>query len=851
MKKLKLSLLAIIAITSSMCINAKNQINVSTDEQKYLTELYKIMNPADKADRSKQFFIDYAVRPALQARAEMPWGKLVPEREWIHFVLPLRVNNEAIDTHRPAFYAELRNRVKGLSMSEAILEINHWCHEKATYQPSDSRTHSPLQTISSAIGRCGEESTFGVAALRAMGIPARQVYTPRWAHTDDNHAWVEAWCDGRWVFIGACEPEPVLNLGWFNDPAARGMLMHARVPGGHYDGPEEVIERSNGNTVINVTTNYAPVDTLTVTVLNKNGAPVKNANVTFRVYNYAEFYPLAEKISDSDGNASIVAGIGDLLIWAVSPDGALFGITKASVGKDHKTSVTLNLDKATTCQMDFDIVPPVQRDASVAVDAEKRAENDRRKAVNDSIRNSYTATFPNKDSVTKLAAKLNVDAEKLWKFVQLSRGNHATIISFITDMPSQERSKAMLLLGAISDKDLTDITMDVLCDHITAEGNGEFFAQYVMSPRIAAEALTPYRQFIKEVIPEKQIKKYRKNPQDWVKWVAENINPTLDWYPEQASMSPCAVWNNRNTSAMSRDIFFVAAARAMNIPARIDPVTMKTQWADENETWHDAIFTDTSKNIIPSVKQGMLKLVPSEDTAVENPKYYSNFTISKLVNGEPQLLNYPDFIPLSDCFSKGEMLDYGQYLITSGQRLADGTVLSHINIINIDSDNKTDTLKIRKDETGIQVIGTFDSESLYKPDVKAAPKSLLSATGRGYYVLGLIRPNHEPSNHTLRDIAAETEALEAWGRPIVLLYEDNEMATRNDSSTMPDMPSTVITGTDIDGKILTQLKNISGVKGNEAPIFIIADTFNRVVFVSQGYTIGLGHRIAEIAKQLK
>ena len=27
------------------------------------------------------------------------------------------------------------------------------------------------------------------------------------------------------------------------------------------------------------------------------------------------------------------------------------------------------------------------------------------------------------------------------------------------------------------------------------------------------------------------------------------------------------------------------------------------------------------------------------------------------------------------------------------------------------------------------------------------------------------------------------------------------------------------------------------------PIFLIADTFNRVVFVSQGYTIGLGEQL--------
>ena len=37
----------------------------------------------------------------------------------------------------------------------------------------------------------------------------RQGYTPRWAHTDDNHAWVEAWVNGKWYFLGACEPEPV------------------------------------------------------------------------------------------------------------------------------------------------------------------------------------------------------------------------------------------------------------------------------------------------------------------------------------------------------------------------------------------------------------------------------------------------------------------------------------------------------------------------------------------------------------------------------------------------------------------------------------------------------------------
>ena len=81
--------------------------------------------------------------------------------------------------------------------------------------------------VKTAYGRCGEESTFTVAALRSVGIPTRQVYTPRWAHTDDNHAWVEAWVDVNgtsWVLAN----EPVLNLGWFNAPASGYADAHQR-----------------------------------------------------------------------------------------------------------------------------------------------------------------------------------------------------------------------------------------------------------------------------------------------------------------------------------------------------------------------------------------------------------------------------------------------------------------------------------------------------------------------------------------------------------------------------------------------------------------------------------------------
>ncbi len=808
-----------------------------------LKMLYAYMPLPDMADRDVNYYIEYVIDPALKARAEMPWGSKVNDTLFRHFVLPVRVNNEALDCHRPEFYAELKERVKGLSMADAILEVNHWCHEKATYQPSDGRTHSPLQTVSSAIGRCGEESTFTVAALRSVGIPARQVYTPRWAHTDDNHAWVEAWADGEWHFLGACEPEPVLDLGWFNAPASRGMLMHARVFG-NYEGTEERLEKIDGITFINVTDNYAPTDTITIRAIYPDGHIAKDANASFRLYNYAEFYPIAEKKTDTNGEASLIAGLGDLLLWV--SDGKNYGFAKGSVGKDRVANVILDKTAASAISEDLDVTPPAGRDNAAAVSDSQRKLNDERMKSEDGIRNAYMATFCSEDEAQRIAEILEIDAERLIPIMKNARGNHAAITEFLRSLPRDSREKGMLLLESLTEKDLADVGKEVLDDHIGAidEGLGDLFGPYVMSPRIAAEELTPFRSYFLSVIPETIRSEYRSEPEKWVNWVTDSIESNETWYPEQITMSPAAVWKHRKTSGKSRDVFFVAGARSFGIPSRIDPVTEKAQWADASGKWNDAIFS-TGRNDSYADQQGTLKLEYIASDIIPDPKYYSHFTVSKITDGEPMLLNYPDFIGLSETFADGEELDRGTYLAVTGQRMADGGVLAHIETIALDTEEASIPLTVRHDDSKVQVIGSFDSESKYMPDGEETATSILSTTGRGYYVLALLKPNHEPSNHVIRDIAEAATRLEESGRPILLLTEGMH-GFGIDLKDFPPLPVTVSLGNDIDKAILSGIKEGVNLAGGDLPILIVADTFNRVVFASEGYTIGIGEKLASL-----
>ena len=821
--------------------NTKKE-KLTADEQEALKFLYAYMPLADVTDYPTSFYADN-VRLSFKARNEMSWGKNVPELLFRHFVLPIRVNNEPLDASRAYFYKELKERIKNLSMHDAILEINHWCHEKVTYQPADARTSSPLQTLRTATGRCGEQSTFAVAALRAMGIPARQVYTPRWAHTDDNHAWVEAWADGKWYFLGACEPEPVLNLGWFNAPASRAMLMHTRAFG-NYNGPEEVLQRTNNFTEINLTSNYAPTAEVKFEVKDTDGKPVSGAKVEFKIYNYAEFYTAVTKQTDAQGRTSLSAGMGDLLIWA-SKDGN-YGYSKASFGKDNTVTITLNHNmlsdksKASFEEETFNIVPPAENAKTPYVSDEMRKENNRRFAYEDSIRKAYTATFLTKEQAEKINPRA---AEYLVK----SRGNKQTIIDFLARHKDNE-ARALGILATLSDKDLRDIPTEILEDNFTAKTNQ-------LSPRVEDEMITiPFKNYLEKAFAGKTAEMFRKDPTALVTWINKNIRIAPEYNALQIAQTPVGVMESKTTDERSRDIFFVDVARSLGIEARKDVVTGKVQYMKDGK-WMDVKFDSKEQATAPT---GKLVLTYEPSAFLDDPKYYNHFTISRIVNGSPQLMNFEEGQAdmgngtcWSNTFKNGYSIDTGTYMLTTGTRLASGSVLAATRIFNIEK-GKTTTLPldIRQDANDVSVIGQFNSESIISKDGKDV--SILSQTGRGYYILAVLGVGQEPTNHALHDIEKERAAFESWGRPVVLLFESEADAKKFQKDEFGSLPSTVQYAIDKNGAIREQIAREMKLQSKtQMPMFIIADTFNRVVFSSQGYTIGLGEQMKNVFKKLK
>lgn len=840
-------------------------MGLSDDERQALEFLYAYMPLGDIVNKTPEYYLSH-YHMTLKALDQMPWGSSVPEREIRHFVLPVRVNNENLDDARAVFYDELAPRVKDMSMYEAVLEVNHWCHEKAVYMPSDRRTSSPLATVRTAYGRCGEESTLLVAALRSVGIPARQVYTPRWAHTDSNHAWVEAWVDGEWYFLGACEPEPVLNLGWFNAPASRGMLMHTNVFG-RYDGPEEIVRETPNYTEINVIRHYAPESAcVDVTVVDKDGKPVEGAQVNFKIYNYSEFNSVAYKLTDAQGKTVLTAGLGDMMVHATK-DGR-FGFAKVTYGKDEAVSIILEYEEGSVIpHMEMEVVPPGENAQLPEVTDEQRAENTRRMEYEDSLRNAYVDTFFDAREALEWAGSFKRiipdQNQRLADLLVASRGNHAEITSFIKEASRKDRfSSALHLLESLTEKDLRDTPKCILDDHLYNGPEGEGQIDHVLCPRVDTELLTPYRAYFQQNIPEALVDSLHSDPALFVAWCRENLTLHDDMSLRYVQLDPRRVWETRLADKGSREIFFVTVCRSFDVPAWMDPVTRMVKYINpQDHEIYDVDFEAQEQVIAP---QGKLQLTYKSIPLLDDPKYKTHFTLSKYVDGNFQLLNYSG--SWTSLFKDPRSMDCGYYMLVSGSRMSGGNVFADVEFFTVEEGKTTVRELVMRDmKDQLRVIGSFDSEMKYNsviPGTSTVPlsttpvtssvveKSILQTTGRGYFAVALVDYGTEPVNHALMDISAVASELEAWGRPILVVFATEEDYRKFRAQDFK-LPSTVAYGIDIDGVMRKAIaKEMKLESYGTLPLILLADTFNRVVFFSQGYSIGLGEELVRVSKAL-
>ena len=576
---------------------------LSPEKREALEFLYAYSPLCDLAEQDGEFFLKN-VEASFAAREYFPWGKDIPEYIFRHFVLPIRIYSEQLDTSRTVFFEELKERVSDMSMEDAVREINFWALEKATFQGRNGLPASPLSTCNTAWGNCYELALLGAAALRSVSIPARFCTTVWTTSRIGNHSWVEAWVDGKWMTFSAAEPPLHKEDPTWVDDHCETVIVVASDVFGPYQGPEEILYGDKYATRINLIDNYTETKKITVLVEDKRGRPVQGAHVKLKLFSENSLVTTFEYFTDKAGEMSLTTGKNGYIVEATKN-----GVSGYSIVGHEMTDITVILNESENISyrnITLDVL-----EISHFLKLPEGYILPERTAQSETIRRAYMESFAKEEDAYALADSLNhihelnemnqingvnqvgelykikVDRREVWRYLKSSNGNWREITQFIVS--NYQNPYTFPLLSTISENALKEVSAVCLSDHLNhftvRDGVPEnLIVPYILSPVIGIESVQPWRSLLAPSAKDKT-----GNGKSG-KQLAREVARMVKTAPQSVTTlytitTPVGVESLKVTDDYSRNIYFIARCRAAGIPARIGP-DREPQYYEKGE-WHN------------------------------------------------------------------------------------------------------------------------------------------------------------------------------------------------------------------------------------------------------------------------
>ena len=783
-------------------------------EKEAMEFLYETLPLSDIGDYPFDLFLEY-VRHSLEVREKYEWCRELPRNDFFRYVLYPRINSEKLVSCRSFFYEKVKDIIEGKDATEAVIALNYWCSSRVTYMFTDERTMDPIGVYETGHGRCGEESTFFVSVLRSCGFAARQIYVPWWSHCDDNHAWVEVKLHDGWHYMGACEPEEVLDLGWFSGPASRGMLVTTRNFGFTDCNPSLITGRRGTAIIENVTSEYSDTVKTEIIVTDEAGKAISNALVHIYVLNFARYMEIALAKTDEEGRASFITGKGSIYInCSLDKDSTrLFAEkwldTSVPSGENERLVLKPAAESFTRTFYEYKAVAPAEKIKKVrfATPEEKR----KGKLKKEEALGIREAKF-------KRIAKEQKEREK-----------------YFTDT-----AKRAVLWNLLCDKDKRDIKDemfdDFLADIERYEGVADDITlKYVFAPRIRNEQLSPYKSELKKVLGKDRLDTFKARPVKAAEFVRKNVRiEDKENYPVIVSTPAGTLRAGCGTKDSMRTLL-AAILRTCGIPARIDAVTGTAQYFDGNAfmSLEDELFG--CERAEKKVQSGKATLIISTDRKVN---YGTDFTINHF-NGDNFLtLRYDE--SGESVIDEKLSLSAGIYRIITTLRNPNGSQnLIEETFFLKEGEVKNLSLRFAKSNLAEAVLdGEYEDFDVTFEDGLVSAFSEI-AKGRKL-ITAFVVPAEEPTEHVLNELTDRIEeVLDSEAGLLILTGTRKELETPKIKKLLCAGKEKGYLGATCEmDDILSSLGRRLYVDPDKRPVLMLTGKDGKTVFGESGYRVG-------------
>jgi hypothetical protein len=257
--------------------------------------------------------------------------------------------------------------------------------------------------------------------------------------------------------------------------------------------------------------------------------------------------------------------------------------------------------------------------------------------------------------------------------------------------------------------------------------------------------------------------------------------------------------------------------------------------------WNDAVFEPDQE--INRAK-GFINLVKDKKMTID-PLYRIHFSLIKIDNGKPVTLDYgweKSLTKLGNTFS----VDTGNYLLLTGNRQTDGSVIANLSFFNVGLNDTTHvTLQMKDHLNEINPITSYSEPIL----LKNSKGEILKLGSQKPCVMVWLDVNTEPGKHALKNIQQLKNELSNSGILFNFIVHEINQANRELLKNY-QLPLDSRLMVDSGFKTLEKMKETTGLKSENLPVIIFLHN-NEIYYYSTGYNIGVGEQILKLNEKLK
>ena len=287
-------------------------------------------------------------------------------------------------------------------------------------------------------------------------------------------------------------------------------------------------------------------------------------------------------------------------------------------------------------------------------------------------------------------------------------------------------------------------------------------------------------------------------------------------------------------STLSKKILFVAIARTLGIPARLNPEDRSMEYRK------DGRFVP----VLPEAEKSCSLVLKSGDGTVW--KYFQNWTMARLENGKYVSLRLGGLTWQDDLLNA--QLEPGEYRIITSNRLPNGNMFAYVYYFSMAAGEKKEiTLVLRQADLEDMLENNELPEFELRKDEAGTEKVKASElTAEGKHILMFLEESREPTEHILNEMMEQPEAFRKICSGIIFVVQSESALQDPTMKKALAMFPEIQVYYDCFADHIELLGRRMYVDHEKLPLIIVTSGKMNGIFATSGYNVGTGDMLLRL-----